>query len=77
MLFVAGGHATYLHIDHIRKMIPNDIPLHGFADAGYVQTANNNVIIIAYTGISLMLLISMGIMYREDSLKPVSTLYWS
>ena len=35
ILPTAGGHATYLHVDRIRKMIPSDIPLHGFADAGY------------------------------------------
>ena len=36
VLFTAGAHATYLHVDRIRRMIPSDIPLHGFADAGYV-----------------------------------------
>lgn len=40
MLFIAGGHATYLHIDHVRKMIPSNILLYGFADAGYVEISH-------------------------------------
>ena len=72
MLFIAGGHATYLHADHIHKMIPSDIPLHGFADAGYAVMMSSPVVISANTGTSLMPLMSMEIMYRENSFKQVS-----
>ncbi|XP_065888037.1 uncharacterized protein [Dysidea avara] len=37
----AGGVSTYLHVDHVRKMIPSDIPMHAIADAGYVIDAPN------------------------------------
>lgn len=70
MLFIAGGHATYLHIDHVRKMIADKIPLHGFADAGYVEIIMELVIML-YTGIFLMLVMSMENMYKEPSFKLV------
>ena len=35
-LFLAGGLSTYLHADHVRKMVPSNIPMHSLADAGYV-----------------------------------------
>jgi len=32
----AGGVATYIHLDHVRAAIPQNIPVHGLADAGYL-----------------------------------------
>jgi len=35
----AGGLSTYLHLDYVRTLIPQHIPLHGLADAGWFLDA--------------------------------------
>ncbi|XP_065888035.1 uncharacterized protein [Dysidea avara] len=37
----AGGLSTYLHVDRIRGLLPNNIPMHALADAGYFLDAPN------------------------------------
>ena len=37
----AGGSAVVLHIDHVKTLLPDGVPLHGLVDAGiFLDTRN-------------------------------------
>ena len=37
----AGGSAVVLHIDHVKTLLPDGVPLHGLVDAGIFLAAEN------------------------------------